>query len=115
MTTVTDPLGSPTVFYNKSGIVYLELQCSSTEAHTPTIIPHLSGTTLLKLTRAIQSGASAGFKLDSGFEIGDVIEIRCPEPGASMPLYDSEDTLLFSISNNMYLRMILDGWLKIPD
>lgn len=76
MTTVVDPLGTPTPIYNRSGVAIIpSLTAQGTTSSDAAIIPTVSGHTVVIVSAAGHSGY--GVMLPSGADIGDVVELYC--------------------------------------
>jgi hypothetical protein len=124
MTTVIDPLGSPTPVFNRSGRAIFSFAASGdTEMGAPSI-PYVSGEMIVTIltTGAIPTPDRA-VKLPSGVDIGDTIELYSDgaadlypasgdsidgvSSGVSVAISGIKTTLLRKMSSNSW-RIILN-------
>lgn len=84
MTTVFDPLGTPTIAYNKAGKVMFDLVANAGSGFGNAVqIPYVSGET----TVFVVTGSGGAVYFDAAFEMGDTVEISIS--GGSLECYDS--------------------------
>ncbi len=110
MTTVVDPVGTPTIIYNRSGTTIVSLTGGFSSVGVPPVgndgvdIPHFSQTTILLATADIVhdgggvnvSGYNAVFRLPSA-EIGDVVEAYLVDGGAGPAIFPQIGERIFTI------------------
>lgn len=73
MATIIDPLGTPSIVYNKSGTVLIAMNAAGNDASTGAAIPNVSGHAIVVATWVGNSDYAV--VLPSGNDIGDIIEI----------------------------------------
>ena len=71
MTTVVDPLGTPTPIYNRSGTTIVAVNANGSDGTTATVVPVESGVTLVLCTL---SSGNSDVMVPPDMEIGTVIE-----------------------------------------
>lgn len=93
MTTVLSPSGTPTVFYNRSGMTIDSL----TAAASPPSIAHYTGHTVVLVTPDADTSHGVQLPATSAVDIGDVVEVCVaagPITGRSFQLFPaSGDTI----------------------
>lgn len=72
LTTVSDPSGTPSPVYNRSGTTVVEVAAAGTTQGGATPIPALSGHTIALVTPATDN---TGVLLPDTAEIGDLVEV----------------------------------------
>jgi hypothetical protein len=112
MTTVVDPLGSPSIYYNRSGRNIQSIVAASGNSFgSATQITHVSGDTI-----CLVDGQSNGFGFgavfpDSNFEIGDTITIWFQNTG-NVYFYNNSGTFM-GTGNGMYMLVDATTWRKL--
>lgn len=78
MTTIQDPLGSPTIIYNRSGSVIIFLAPNDGTAFVDAVeIPHLAGETFVFINPPLIDDPILGaIKFASDFDIGDRVYVH---------------------------------------
>jgi len=73
MTTIIDPLGTPSIVYNRSGSALITMNAAGTSAGTGAAIPYVCGHTIVVATWV--SVSNFAVVLPTGSEIGDCVEV----------------------------------------
>lgn len=99
MVTITDPTGTPTITYNKSGKVIMYLQPNDGTAFIDAIeIPHLAEDTIVIINPALEGDATSGaIKFASDFDLGDRVTVHISH--ATCIIYDSSGNILDAPGN----------------
>jgi hypothetical protein len=114
MVTIVDPVGSPSIYYNKSGQVYIDLTTPNSNTFATAVkITAVAGITVVTVNRGVSQSGSVYF--DSDFQIGDRVEVVHDGTGGNISVYNSSGTLiegLNPVGNNLYGSFILlpIGW-----
>jgi hypothetical protein len=74
MATITDPTGTPSIVYNRSGLTIVEVDANGTTQGAGTPIPRLSAETVALVSFAF-SGLHQAVVLPDDAEVGDVVEV----------------------------------------
>lgn len=104
MTTIVDPLGSPAIFYNRSGTTIITVTAAGTTGSGATQFSALTETTIVVLT---SSAGNTGAKLppDSDTNVGDLVEIHATGPNAQ--IYDNSNAFVAAVNGSaLSLRKI---------
>lgn len=75
MATIVDPLGTPSVIYNRSGTALFTINAAGTNVSTGAAIPYVCGHAVAVATWI--SVSDFVVVLPTGTEIGDCVEIFC--------------------------------------
>lgn len=70
MTTVVDPLGTPVIIYNRSGVAIVEIEAANSPVE---VVPRVCGHMVVLVTT---TQSSSHVQLPSDAEIGDVVEVH---------------------------------------
>ena len=73
MATIIDPLGTPSVVYNLSGTVLIDMNAAGTDASTGAQIPNVCGHAIVVVTYI--DGSNHAVVMPSGNDVGDIIEV----------------------------------------
>lgn len=100
MVTVLDPLGSPSIFYNRSGRAIMSASATGTGGLDGTngsdavqLVFPTGHTTVLIATSAGNTGVR--FPAYSDSDIGDVVDLVNTDQSISMRIYDNDNNFLF--------------------
>lgn len=111
MVTVTDPLGAPTIIYNRSGKVIIFLAPNDGTAFANAVeIPHLAEETFVFINPPLDGDPISGaIKFASDFDIGDRIVVHANHITA-LHIYDDQGSLdpviqLSSTGSSEYIRV----------
>ncbi len=98
MATVLDPLGSPSIFYNRSGLTIQSVSAAGTTGSGATQLTLPTGHTTLLVT---PSSSNTGVKLpvDGDTDVGDVIEVVDNSQSFQVIVYDSGNNVVDTIGN----------------
>lgn len=82
MTTIIDPTNSPVIVYNRSGVMIVDVIGNGGNQGSATEIPHVSGTTVAKVTAVLGNTAVI---LPDNAEIGDTVEVYSLDESSRLP------------------------------
>lgn len=107
MTTVIDPLGTPSAIYNKSGTTIQEVTAVGTTGSGATQLEIVSQTSIYLV--ATDDGETA-IKLPASAEIGDFLEIHLAVDGhPSVRLYDTSNSPFLLDFSRCCIRRVKDS------
>lgn len=108
MTTVVDPLGTPSPIYNRNGVTIVNVAAGGSGQSDATPIPAVSGHTV-----ALVGGSGGGVLLPSGSDIGDVVEVYIVPPDNEARVFPaSGETLNSGVQPNIALTVSLGGYFR---
>lgn len=115
MTTVVSPGSGETSYFNKGGVAIVSLTCGTAGTDPVIDIPADAGTVvaILNSTSGLQS--PSGFKVDSAFQVGDVLEVQVPSYGPGVIIYASDGVTVLKSGVNpssglLIARLLPAGW-----
>jgi len=99
MTTIVDPLGTPSIVYNKSGRVIIYLLPNDGTAFANAVeVPHLAEDTIVIINPPLDGDPMSGaIKFASDFELGDRVVVHTSHGG--FIIYDHSGNILDAPGN----------------
>ncbi len=117
MATVLDPLGSPSIFYNRSGLTIQSVAAAGTTGSGATQLILPTGHTTLMVT---PSASNTGVKLpaDADTEVGDLIELNNVSQSFDVTLYDAGNNVVQPVGNGhskIIRKIAANTWWPLAD